>query len=322
MKKETKILIGISAVAAVTAAAASVLTLNMLSDMAVAKKLPRAATRARKRMNSAIMDEDSFEMGREAAKALEARPHTRIELINREGLRLIGHWFPTREQKRVVLCMHGWRSGWSFDFSGAVDFLQGEGCSLLMVEQRCHGDSEGEFIGFGVYERYDCLDWLEKARELAPDTPVYLLGISMGATSVLMAAGLELPDCVRGVIADCGFTSPRAIWSHVMKNDLKISDKLAYPIANYFISKKAGYDGEQATTVEAMKSCTVPVLFIHGDADRFVPHSMTLEAHDACASDRTLLIVHGAGHGLSYYVDTETYQRHVREFFAKNDNAV
>lgn len=321
MKKQTKIILGVTAIAGAAAAitACAVTAIDMLSDMAVAKKVPRVMSRSHDRLHGAIMTPDSYTAGVELAKKLESREHECVSIVNRDGLRLVGHYFKCDNAKRVVICMHGWRSGWSFDFGGSVDFWLGEGCSLLLVEQRSHGKSEGDYIGFGVYERYDCLDWIEYVKERERDLPIYLCGISMGATSVLMAAGLGLDERVHGIIADCGFTSPRAIWSHVMKKDYKLSDKLAYPIANFFISKKAGYDGEEASTVEAMRHCSVPVLFIHGDADEFVPHSMTLEAHDACTADKSLLIVKGASHGMSYFVDTEGYQKNVRDFFGKND---
>ncbi len=316
-KKETKIIIGATALIS-AAVGASIATVKMLTDMAIKKDLPRAAIKIKPRLNSQLIGEEYYQKASLLSQKLEGKLHNTVHIENREGLKLYGHIFEASEQKRVVIAMHGWRSDWSFDFGGCADFFLQEGCTLILPEQRCHGKSEGEFIGFGVYERYDCLDWIEYAHSLYPDTPIYLCGVSMGATTVLMAAGLDMPDCVKGIIADCGFTSPRAIWKHVMKNNFKISEKLAYPIANFFVNKKAGYDGDGASTIDAMQKCKVPVLFVHGDADTFVPPSMTQQNYDACVSDKTLVIVEGAGHGLSYYVETERYQNAVKELFEKN----
>ena len=318
LKKETKIIIGATALLS-AAVGASIATVKMLTDMAIKKDLPKAAVKLKPRLNSALIGDEYYKKASLLSQKLEGKLHNTVHIESCEGLKLYGHVFTAPEQKRVVICMHGWRSEWSFDFGGCADFFLEEGCTLILPEQRCHGKSEGEFIGFGVYERFDCLEWINYAKNLFPDTPIYLCGVSMGATTVMMASGLQLPDCVKGIIADCGFTSPRGIWKHVMKNNLKMSEKLAYPIANFYVNKKAGYDGEGASTVEALKNCKVPVLFVHGDADTFVPHSMTLENFDACASDKTLLIVEGAGHGLSYFFETEKYQKHIKDFFNKND---
>ncbi len=318
MKKELKIVIGVTAVLS-AAVGASIASVKLLTDMAIKKQLPTSADKIKPKIRGNLIGKEFYDKAENLAQKLEGKLHNTVFIESRDGIRLCGHLFTAPVQKRIVICMHGWRSDWSFDFGGCADFFLEEGCTLLLPEQRCHGKSGGDFIGFGVYERYDCLDWIEYASTLFPDTPIYLCGVSMGATTVLMTAGLQLPDCVRGVIADCGFTSPRAIWTHVMKNNLKISEKLAYPIANFYVNKKAGYDGDGASTVDAMRECRVPVLFVHGDADSFVPPSMTLENYDACASDKTLFIVEGAGHGLSYYIETAEYQSHVRELFEKYD---
>ncbi len=323
MKKETKIKIGVGVAVGVTAAiAATKAVMDVMSDVTVAKDMPPAATKVKKVLTDKLIDDEAWTAATALSKELEKRPHEEVTIDNRDGLKLVGHWFERQNAKRVVICFHGWRSGWSTDFAPAVPFFENEDCSLLLVEQRSHGKSEGEYIGFGVYERFDCLDWIEYAHAREPELPIYLCGISMGASTVLMASGLGIPSCVHGIIADCGFTSPRAIWAHVMKKNAKIGEKLSYPLANYFISKKAGYRGEDASTIDAMKVCRVPILFVHGDADGFVPLSMTEQNYEACASDKTLLVVKGADHGTSYIVDPESYENHVRELFARYDGKV
>ncbi len=320
MKKETKIKIGVGVAVGVTAAvAATKAVMDVMSDVTVSKNLPTHAQKVKEVLTDKLIDDDAWKAASELAKSVESRPHQEVTIKNRDGMTLVGHWFERENAKRVVILFHGWRSSWSTDFAPAIPFFEEEGCNLLLVEQRSHGKSDGEYIGFGVYERFDCLDWIEYAATRANGLPVYLCGISMGASTVLMAAGLGIPPCVHGIIADCGFTSPRAIWAHVIKKNAKIGEKLSYPLANYFISKKAGYRGEDASTLDAMKVCRVPVLFVHGDADGFVPVSMTEQNYEACSADKTLLIVKGADHGTSYLVDPESYQNHVRELFKKYD---
>jgi len=206
------------------------------------------------------------------------------------------------------------------DYGSSVEFLHENGCSVLLASQRSHNESDGEYIGFGVFERFDCLEWINYViGRCGKDIPIYLLGVSMGATTVLMASGFVLPASVHGIIADCGFTSPRAIWSYVASSNLHLSEKLVYPIANAITKAKAKYDGEDCTTVDALSLNTVPVLFIHGTNDKFVPIEMTFENYTACKAPKELLVVPGASHGLSYLEDTELYQKTVLGFFRSYD---
>lgn len=318
-KNKTELKIAALTTGLLAAAVGTGLTLiKVFTDMAIDKDIPKVANNAKSKVNGAIIGDDAYQKGKELSRALRTREHLKVHITNRSGLSLAGHVYEAKKQKRIVIAMHGWRSTWSFDFGGSADFFLDEGCTLILTEQRSHGTSEGEAIGFGVLERYDCLDWINYAKEKYPNTPIYLLGISMGATTVLMTSGLELPSEVKGVIADCGFTSPHAIWSHVIKKNTKISGELAYPVANYFINKKAGYSGDEASTIDAVQNAKVPILFVHGDEDNFVPMSMTMENYNACKAPKMLLIVKGASHGMSYFVDTPAYQQHVRELF-KND---
>ena len=130
-----------------------------------------------------------------------------------------------------------------------------------------------------------------------------------------MASCLELPHCVRGIIADCGFTSPDAIWRHVVKHNLHLSYKLRRAIADSICRRKLGVSPSSFTTTEALKHARLPVLFIHGSDDSFVPVEMTFENYKACVSEKRLLIVPGAGHAMSFYVEPESYKRAVRDFW-------
>lgn len=137
----------------------------------------------------------------------------------------------------------------------------------------------------------------------------------MGGATVLMASDLWLPEKVKGIIADCGFTSPDAIWRHVVKNNLHLGFRLKSVIANSICKHKLGMGSSSCTTVDSLKRAKVPVLFIHGSDDKFVPVEMTYENYKACRSEKSLLIVPGAGHGMSCYVEPEKYQKAVREFW-------
>lgn len=199
------------------------------------------------------------------------------------------------------------------------DFLYDSGCSVLYAEQRGQGSSEGKYMGLGVLERLDCADWARWAEQKAQGLPIYLAGISMGATTVLMAAGLSLPSSVRGILADCGFTSPQDIGRHILEKNLHLTCDRRLRLADAMCRRKNRVGIFGCSTVEAMGRNRVPVLFVHGARDAFVPVSMTYQNYHACAGPKEMLIVPEADHGMSYYLDPEGYQRALRSFWDKYD---
>lgn len=255
-----------------------------------------------------------------AEKWLSGQTTQQVEIVSHDGLRLVGHWLPADQPKRIILMMHGFRSKWGKDFLGALEYFQQIGCSVLLAEQRAHGGSEGRYITFGVLERYDCLGWLDYIHNrFGDELPVYAEGISMGAATVLMAAGLGMPEFVHGIIADCGFTSPHEIIAHVMKHYLHLPKNPIVPVLSSISKRLCGVDLYEYSTQQALENNTVPVLFIHGADDKFVPMEMTLENYKVCKAEKELIIVEGAEHGMSYLVQTERCRQALCEFFEKYD---
>ena len=254
----------------------------------------------------------------EAGGALLEKDMEKVEIESRDGLRLVGHWYPCESAKRVLIAMHGWRSAWYKDFGMIADFWHNEGCSILFAEQRGQNNSGGEYMTFGFMERYDCLDWIEWANIRTEDQlPVYLAGLSMGASTVLMAAGLDLPANAKGVIADCGFTSAYDIWRHVVSENMKLSYGLRDHMIDRICRKKIHANAREITTISAMENAKIPILFIHGTDDTFVPVRMTYENYKACRAPKELLIVPGAIHGQSYLTEREKYEAATRAFWSR-----
>lgn len=249
---------------------------------------------------------------------LEQEPE-RIALISYDGLKLKAFCLPAEQSSgKVLLLMHGYRSDGFTGFSGQYRFFHELGYDLLVPHQRSHGDSEGKYICFGIKERFDCKMWAEyAARRFGRDSNLYLSGISMGCTTVLMSAGLGLPENVRGLIADCGFTSPYDIFRQVLKRDfrmpgfplLNLTEKLCRSIAEF------GY--RDVSTLDVMAENNIPVLFIHGGRDNFVPLQMTLDNYAACAAPKELFIAEEAGHAVSNFAQPEKYRETVLRFMEK-----
>ena len=244
-------------------------------------------------------------------------PYETVYINSYDGLQLYGRYYHRRDGAPVILMMHGYKGNiyrdgnGIFYYSGKYDF------NILMVHQRAHGLSEGKTITFGVKERLDCKSWVEYlVTRFGVEQQILLCGLSMGAATVLMAADTGLPPQVKGIMADCGFSSPKEILKSVMES-LKLPSVLMYPLVKLSAKLFGNVDLEETSAVESMKKCTVPVLLIHGEADTFVPCYMSRMCKEVCASDAELVTVAGAGHGMSYCLGPELYERAVDRFFEK-----
>ncbi len=236
-------------------------------------------------------------------------------ITSRDGLRLHGKYYEYAPDAPIEIMFHGYRGSAQRDLSGGVQRCFKLGHSALIVDQRCSNISDGNVITFGIKEHEDCLQWTDAViRRFGSDVRIILTGISMGATTVLLAAGKPLPQNVIGVLADCGYTGAKAIIQKVIR-DMKLPDKLLYPFVRLGARIFGGFDPDAITVPQALKNCTVPVIFIHGEADLFVPCQMSRENYEACPGKKALLTIPGAGHGLSYVVDPERYFAGVRAFF-------
>ena len=266
----------------------------------------------------------AVESARAACSAeLESRRFAEVTILAEDGTRLVGHWYPCEDARRVIVAMHGWRSSWSRDFGMIADFWHDAGCSILFAEQRAQNKSGGEYITFGLVERYDCRAWVDWVNTHQNPTrlPIYLAGISMGATTVLMSAGLSLPDNIHGVIADCGFTSPQDIWRHVVRKNMHLSYSVRGRMIDHICRKRIHLGAADYSTLTAMREGHIPVLFVHGTEDTLVPISMTYENYKACRAPKRLLVVPGAGHGMCYHADREGYESAVCNFFGEFDES-
>lgn len=321
MKRSTKIAAAATAAGVAASAAVSYTVTKKLVELAICREKPKKLEKQRPKVSRTRQTEEFLAYADKCARELaENRRIVNVGITGRDGVHLAGHWYPCENAKRIIVAMHGWRSAWNYDFGMIADFWHREGCSILFAEQRGQNNSGGNYITFGHLERYDCLDWANYvSSHYAEDLPIYLAGISMGASTVLMASSLDLPEGVRGVMSDCGFTSAYDIWRHVVSNNLH----LPYGLYSYMIEgickKRISADPKSITTLSALGKARVPVAFVHGSDDRFVPVGMTYENYKHCATPKEILIIPGADHGQSYYTEREKYEEFSRGFWAKYD---
>ena len=323
MNENVKKCIRISGIVVAAAAGASLsayLTTKILVKTAVDRDGPRVMQRAGNLLARTQKDNQFLAELDAAAKRLEEKKSETVTVTSLDGIPLVGHFIPSENPKRVIIAMHGWRSSWTKDFGTMSDFWEANDCSVLYAEQRGQNNSGGDYMGFGLTERYDVLNWINWVTErCGSKLPIYLAGVSMGATTVLMAAGLNLPSNVHGIAGDCGFTSPQAIWKHVANKNLHLVYGLRSIMADTMFKERLQMATNDYSTVEALKNSKTPILLVHGTEDHFVPVEMTYENYVACAAPKKLFIVPGADHGMSYYTDKQGYEKTIEEFWNEFD---
>ena len=254
-------------------------------------------------------------------KELDEKPFEWVWIKSYDGLKLAGRYYHVKDEAPVDICFHGWRGNGIRDFCGGSKLSFELGHNVLIVEQRGQGASKGHVMTYGVKEKYDVLSWIDYVNtRFGTNTELYLYGVSMGAATVLMACGLELPANVKAVIADCPYALPAEIIKKVTDEDMKLSFKLFKPLiyAAAFIWGGFNLGDRLSDCRQAVKKSKLPILIIHGEADKFVPCWMSRTIAEANPELIRYESFPGADHGISYMVDTERYEKIVKEFLKAN----
>lgn len=242
--------------------------------------------------------------------------HTEVSIQSYDGLRLCGRYYEKKKGAPIEILFHGYKGTALRDLSGGIYRCFELDHNALVVDHRAAGASEGRVITFGARESRDCLSWIDFViNNIDSEAKIIITGISMGAATVMSAAGEELPQNVIGVLADCGYTSTEDIVKKVMR-DMKLPPNILYPFARLGAIIFGRFDPNKKSPIMAMKKCRLPIIFLHGDTDEYVPCYMSEQNYEACVSDKKrLVIIHGAGHGLCFPVDIDGYIAALHEFF-------
>lgn len=243
------------------------------------------------------------------------QPSEEITIQSNDGLKLYGTYYPGEGSKRIAVCFHGYTGSGVQDYAGLAKFYIPKGFQMMVPDARAHGKSEGKYIGFGCLDRFDVLSWLAYIeKRFGEDCEVILHGTSMGGATVLMASGQKLPSSVKAIISDCAFTSAWNVFDSVLRTTYHIPAYPVLKISNYMVKKEAGYGIDECNAADEVRKATVPILFIHGSDDTFVPTKMCHELYANCASRKKKVIISGAGHGEAYYINTKEYEESILEF--------
>lgn len=242
------------------------------------------------------------------------RTYEPITITSFDGSKLFARYYHISDDAPVQILFHGYKSSSLLDCSGGSYFAKILGHNAIVVDQRSHGQSEGTIITFGIKERRDCLCWIQYAiQRFGKDVNIILSGLSMGAATVLMVNDLDLPDNVKGIIADCPYSSPKEVILKTAR-DMHFPPTLMYPFIWLGARIFGHFNLSESSALEAIKNCQIPILILHGEADELVPCEMSRQMEKAGARDITLETFAQAGHGLSYIIIPDKYEKAVTSF--------
>lgn len=266
-------------------------------------------------------DDDQIRACKEVLDAaiadFEAQPYETVSITSHDGMTLLGKYYHAVDGAPLQIFCHGYKGNAIRDFCGSQKIARELGHNILLIDQRCHGKSDGHTITFGILERKDVQGWIRWANGRFGNIPILLSGVSMGAATVLMVSGMELPETVKAVVADCPYDAPSNIIKKVLGQDMGMPVKLVYPLIRFGGMLYGKFNLNADSPAAAVQKANVPILLIHGDDDRFVPYEMSCNIHAAAPEKITFHTIHGAGHALNYAAAPEEYCRIVSTFAKK-----
>jgi uncharacterized protein len=237
-----------------------------------------------------------------------------VQMKSYDGLTLKGRFLKKPNSNgKVVILAHGYK-GSSEQMPGITKDYYDMGYDVLKPDARGHGMSEGDYIGYGWHDRKDYVGWVDFLIREKKENTIFLHGFSMGAATVLMTSGEQLPKEVKGIIADSGYTTVKAELSHQLKYLYHLPAFPLMEVTSVITKIRAGYTFEEASALESVRKNKLPLFIIHGDQDELVPTEMGTEIYEAASSEKELWIVKGAGHTEAYTVSEEEYKKRLQNF--------
>lgn len=255
-------------------------------------------------LRSFNIDEKYFEEGFET-----------IEIESKDNLKLYG-FYKNNGQEKIVLLAHGYCADHK-EMANYAKLFEKRGYDIFAIDHRAHGKSEGEDLTMGEKESEDLILWINKILQINPRYKIVLFGHSMGASTVCIALGKNLPANVVLAIEDCGYDNANNQFKSVYYKT-KMPIKLFYKIFVNYTKKTHNFDIQKANALEGLEKSKIPVLFIHGAADNFVPTEMVYKLYDAVPEGRkSLYIAENAGHIESYIKNPDKYEKEINKFLLK-----
>ena len=263
--------------------------------------------------------ENRSQLLRETEEWVETAERTKIQTETPDGYRLTAVEFPADDPdgERWVLLLHGY-TGWKEEMYQFACWYHGQGYSVLVPDLRCQGESEGDFIGMGWTDHYDCTLWIDHILEQCPEADIVLHGQSMGAaTALIMAGDPAVSGHIKAVVSDSAYTEAYEMFGDKIKEWFHLPAGPFVDSACVMLRLRGGYNLKDASPLRAVAASGIPTLFIHGDEDRMIDVGMSYELYEAAACEKEIFIVEGAGHAQAQDKDPEEYYGKIKKFLGR-----
>lgn len=263
-----------------------------------------------------------YKVSQAGLKVMKNMEYTDAYMQSRDDLKLHAYMFPANEKpKKFVIGVHGYRSYARPEYAPYIEFYQSLGYSMLLPDDRAHRPSEGDYIGFGVLDRLDCVDWAKYlVKTYGEDIEIILHGVSMGGATVCAASGeADLPKQVKGIVSDCAFSTAWDVLHYQLHDVAHLPADWILPKVEKIAQEKAGFNFHDYSALEQVKKARVPMLFVQGEKDTMVPAYMVQVLYDACGSDyKDILVVPEAAHGESIAFAPDEYHEKIKNLMEAN----
>ena len=250
-----------------------------------------------------------------ADKFVHSQPFEESNVTARDGVLLRGRYLG-QNSPRTMIFVHGYAGAPISNFCAQAERFCRLGWNLLFITERAHGESGGKRLGLGVLEQYDLLNWIDLEAQKSSVEDIVVYGSSMGSTAVAYASDKITCPKVRTLVVDCGFVSPYRQLACDGRTR-KLPTVLLLPVMR-LVAWLDIHEDIHRTAGQSLKNTHIPVLFIHGEADRTVPIAQGRENYEACGSEKEFIAVAGADHILAYVTGGEEVQRKTEEFISKH----
>lgn len=311
MKKSTKIIVSVIAFIA----AASAVTGKIFGDYVLNTKY-KGFTTSKLPHNGSKKHEDFKERTKKYADWLEENSED-IFLLTKDNVKVHALLCRAKKNSRkyIIMC-HGYK-GRAQDLGFQAYNFRNMGYNVLSVDARASGKTQGKFIGMGYIDKSDLKGYINFVLARDPQAQIVLYGISMGASEVMMAAGEQLPQNVKAVVEDSGFTSVWDILGYQLKETMRLPVQPILFLGSLYAKLRTGLDFKRASAAEAVKNTSLPILFIHGTKDKSVPFEMFGELYESCNSEKEAYVVEGADHMHCDLAAPEKYYGCIEDFLNK-----
>ena len=268
-------------------------------------------------VQTADIQENRSQLLSQTEEWLERAERSKIQVRTSDGYLLTAAEFPAQTKDRWVLLLHGY-TGWKEEMYQFACWYHQQGYSVLVPDLRCQGESEGDFIGMGWTDHYDCELWIAHILEQAPEAQIVLHGQSMGAaTALLMAGSPEASEHIKAVVSDSAYTSAYEMFGDKITEWFHLPAALFVDSACVMLKVRGGYDLKAASPLRAVAASGIPTLFIHGDEDRMIGVNMSYELFEAASCEKELFIVEGAGHAQAQDKAPDVYYGRISAFLGR-----